>query len=455
MGRYYQKEQSVETRNFMERVFPAQHTRLTASLGGQRNLKKLWNSVSLILGRFSSSGLGFVTWILIARLFSPDEVGIASGVIAAVMLCVQISLLGLNSAFIAIYPEYKDDPSRMLNTAINLTLITSFFTASIFLLLSSAIFQHLNIVNKSYLYILVFISLAIFATLNTLLNHISIGIRRGEQVLARNLLFGGITIASVILIPLVTGTASSVIVVAGWAAAAIAACSLGAIQLFRTLDNYRYRLEFDGKIVKRLIRVGMVNYLLTLTERAPNWVMPIIVIELLSPTDNAYWYTLWMMAWVVYIIPISVGQNLFADLSHKLENSEESIRFSTRTSLVLSVAGAVVAIIFARFMLSFMGPEYAAAGTIPLRILAVGVIPIIFIQAYYGVCRGKFRLKEAIITGVTSGVLGLTAAIIASKQYGLVGMATVWLFTLIATGVWAFVRIQVLKKNDLKDQAVI
>jgi hypothetical protein len=82
------------------------------------------------------------------------------------------------------------------------------------------------------------------------------------------------------------------------------------VQLWRSLSGYIFRPSLEKGIAAELIKSGLPNYLLTLSERAPNWVLPILVTELLSPADNARWYAVWMMAWVVFQIPISIGQNL-------------------------------------------------------------------------------------------------------------------------------------------------
>ena len=197
-----------------------------------------------------------------------------------------------------------------------------------------------------------------------------------------------------------------------------------------------------------MIRVSLQNYLLTLVERAPNWILPIIVTEMLSPTDNAHWYTLWMMAWVIYIIPISVSQNLFADVSHQPETYRQALRYSIITSLILGTIAAASAMLLANTLLSLLGASYAIAGTVPLRILSLGVYPAIFIQAYYGICRGKNMLTEAILTGAVAGFAGVAAASLVGLRFELVGMSVAWLATQCLVGMWALIRIKILSGRE-------
>lgn len=419
-------------------------------LGKRRELPRLWNSLALILGRVASSGLGFLTWLFTARLYATTEVGLASGVVSAMMLCVQFSLLGVGSAYISYYPKFREAPSRLLNTVIHIVSGVSLLTAGLFVILASSAFRQLNVVSAQLPYVLLFLGITLFGAVNVLMDNISIAMRRSDQVLSRNILFGVVTVVAVAGLPLLTQSRDSMTIVLAWTLAGFSACALGAIQLIRSERAYRYQPEVDGSMAKDVMRVGFPNYFLTLAERAPNWILPILVTELLSPADNAHWYTVWMMAWVVFIIPISIGQNLFAEVSRRPESLDEAVRHSTRTSLVLGGGAAVIAILLAHLMLSLLGKGYAAAGTVPLRILAVAVIPVVFIQAYYAVCRGMNRLREANITGLVSGLAGIEVATIAGITYGLPGMAVGWLITQTAAGIWAGIRLRQMTRQPGK-----
>lgn len=366
------------------------------------------------------------------------------------MLCVQLALLGLNSAFVASYPKHHQQPSSLLNTTLNIVSLASLLAGLLFLLLSSLMFHDLSVVSHSLIYILLFLGMTLFGTVNTFMDHVSIALRRGNQVLIRNVLFGVVTIIFVAALPFITGSVTSKSIIFAWMLAGLFACIIGAIQIFKSIPGYRYQLTLDTSVAKGLIGVSLKNYLLTLAERAPNWILPIIVTEMLSPTDNAHWYTLWMMAWVIYIIPISVGQNLFADVSHQPGTYRQALRYSIGTSLILGTIAAASTMLLANFLLSLLGPSYAVAGTIPLRILALGVYPAIFIQAYYGICRGKNQLTEAILTGAVAGLSGVVAASLAGFRFGLVGMSAVWLATQCLVGMWALIRLKILsgRKDD-------
>ena len=407
----------------------------------RQEVSRFYNAGTLILGRIAQSGLGYLAWLITARLFEAREVGIASGVVSAMMLCVQLALFGIGAAVIKAYPLHLDSPSKMINTALNLVAAGSLATAAIFLVFARTFFSELNIVSAIPLYALLFIAINFFGAVLVLMDHVSIAIKRGDQVLIRNILHGVITIVGVAVLPLLAGSSSSIAIVSAWAASGFLTCVLGAIQLQKSIPEYRYQASVNTQTGKQLIGIGLPNYLLTLAERAPNWILPIIITEMLSPVDNARWYAVWMMAWVIFIVPISIGQTLFAEISHHPENFKRPLRIGLRNSLIGGSVAAALVIALAPYLLWLLGRDYAVAGTTPLRILALAILPITVIQMYYSVCRGTQRLTEATITGVIAGALGVVAATYAGINYGLTGMAIAWLITQSTAAVWAGLRI--------------
>jgi len=411
----------------------------------RKELPRLANSLALITGRFASSGLGFLTWLVTARLYTDTEVGLASGLVSAMMLLVQFSLLGIGAAYITHYPIHLKKPARLLDTSLTIVSATALISGGVFILLAAWFFRELNVVAVKPVYGLLFTGMVLFGTMNSLMDSFSIAQRRSDQVLARNVLFGVTAMTTIGMLALVLPGHTSLMIIMGWALAGLAACSLGALQLWHSLSGYIYRPAPEKSIARGLFKSGLPNYLLTLSERAPNWILPIIVTELLSPADNAHWYAVWMMAWVVFQIPISIGQNLFAEITRQPEKIGNAIASSRRHSLMLGSLAAACALLLASFMLGLMGSEYAAQGALPLRILSLAVFPVIFIQTYYAVCRGTGRLREATLTGLVSGLVSISAAAMVGMTFGITGMATAWLITQFLAGGWALWRTRTLK----------
>ena len=407
------------------------------------SLTVLLNSVALILAKAASMGLGFLFWVLAARLFAPTEVGIAAGAVSAIMLCTQIALLGIGSAVIFRFLQHSARPATLLNTAFTIVVLTALGAGGLSLAVASLFLDELGVVASEPLYAFAFLAMSVLGTVEILFDQISTVLRRGYHVLVRAAAMGGVAITLAAVFAIVMNASSSLAIFSAWVLGGLTASLLAAIQLWRSLARYQYRPRVEVAVAKDLFRVGLPNHALTLTERAPGLLLPILVIELISPEANAYWYVVWMMSWVVFIVPIQVGINVFAEAARRPQGLPRLVRHGIRSSLAFGATAAVALALGAHAFLSLLGEGYADAGATPLRILVLALVPLTFVQAYYAVCRATATLREAIATGVASAVVGVSATAAAGLAYGLTGMAVAWVATQALTGIWAAFRLRV------------
>jgi O-antigen/teichoic acid export membrane protein len=229
-----------------------------------------------------------------------------------------------------------------------------------------------------------------------------------------------------------------------WVLGGGANCVVAAVQLSRALDGYRYRPALPVRLVRTVVRTGLPNHALTLVERAPNLLLPVIVTELLSPELNAYWYVAWMMAWAVLVIPVSIGVTLLAKISSGDDSLRSDIFHATRVGVGVGACGAVALALLAQPILSLLGSDYQAYSAAPLRILLLALLPVLVLQVYYSVCRSRGRLPEALLTGMLTGGIGLVATALVATNRGLDGIAWAWMATQLAAGIWAAFRLAAL-----------
>ena len=420
---------------------------------GGEETQVLFSGLGLIAGRVASMGLGFASWLIAARLFSPAEVGLASGLVSAMMLCVQLALLGIGSAAIAAFPRHREARDRLFNTGATFVVVTSGLVGLGFLALAALALDELRVVTTP-VYAAAFLAMTLFGTLNTYYDYVSIAIHRGAQVLLRNTAFGLVVIIGILLVWWTSGVPGSLAIIVGWAVAGLVACLIALSQLRRGVAALRPRADFARPMARELVRAGIPNWMLTLTERAPALILPILVTELLSPATNAFWYAVWMMGWVVLIVPISIGQTLFAEVSQHPDAIESAVTRAVRSSVLIGLIAAVGLALVADVALGLLGPAYASAGALPLRILVLSVIPVSAIQAYYAVCRARGALREAVLTGAGAGAAALTITVLGGLGWGLMGMALGWLAVQGVAAGWATLRIRTIASRPIPEQVV-
>jgi O-antigen/teichoic acid export membrane protein len=275
----------------------------------------LKTSLGLILGKVLSLGVGFLFWVLAARAAGVGDIGVAAGAVSLMMLATQVAIAGTGSAFILNRTRFERDLSRLLDNAVTLVVVGGTAASLLSLAVVVLVMDELRPVATDPGFAVLFVLMTVLGTLGILLDHVSVALERGEQVVVRNVA-GGVLTASPLLVPPALGwRLGAEPLFALWVVGGAVSCAIAAWQLSRQLDGYRYRPRLTRPLVAVLLRTGLPNHALTLVERAPNLLLPVVVTEVLSPQANAFWYVAWMMSWAVLVVPISIGMTLLAQVS--------------------------------------------------------------------------------------------------------------------------------------------
>jgi O-antigen/teichoic acid export membrane protein len=239
----------------------------------RRPLSLVENSLALIAAKFATLGLGFVFWLLAARLFERTEMGVAAAVVSAVMLCTQLALLGVGSSVITLLRDHLKDPERLIHSALAVVVVVAAAGAVVFVAFVGLAVPGLDVVAGSVGYAALFVVAVVCGAIGTLLDQTSTGLRRGDQALARGIVFGLTTIAAVAALGSAGAEGSQAIFLA-WAIAGPPICVLGWFQLRRLPPRFRWRLSPERGLAQALVRLGLPNHVLTLAERVPGLTRP-------------------------------------------------------------------------------------------------------------------------------------------------------------------------------------
>ncbi|MDQ2684202.1 MAG: hypothetical protein M3Y37_11835, partial [Chloroflexota bacterium] len=340
-----------------------------------------------------------------------------------------------------------------LDTSISFVILLSLAVAMLAAVIFQIAFDDLSRVFTRPGYLIAFLIMSVTGTLGVLFDQISTVTRRGDHVLVRGAISGVVTLAGVGLLALAVGRTSPGPILIAWAVGNAVPVVIAVAQVRRSVRGYRYSASVERNLLGSMTRVGWPNWLLTLAERMPGTVLPIVALELLSAEANASWYTAWMMAWVVYVVPIQIGINLFAESSRGEHGLASIVRSGVVSSLALGIPTAVFAGVLAPYILRILGPEYADNATTPLRILLIAVIPFTVLQAYFAICRSRMRFREGIATSVAASGGGILAAAMVAGDYGLTGMAWAWLVTQTIASGWALWRLRTVLVQESEPEA--
>ena len=171
------------------------------------------NACYLVADVVVVSILGFAFWALVARLYSPTQVGLASATVAAVVLLARLSRLGFGYGLIRFLPGIGERAGTMMNSCFTIAGLTSLVAALIFL-------SGLTLWSPALLYIrhpglsIFFIFLTVAYTLFLLVEQAFIARRRAKFVLFKNAAAGIVKIVAAIALASLLNTSG---IFASWA----------------------------------------------------------------------------------------------------------------------------------------------------------------------------------------------------------------------------------------------
>jgi O-antigen/teichoic acid export membrane protein len=393
-------------------VSPVRHSALRSSLG-------------LIIAKGAQTGSGFAFWVVAAHAASEREVGLTTAAVSAVLICAQLAVLGAGSAVIVSIGR-GEPPARVLDAAFGIVALASTVLGLGYLLLQSAVAP--DTASVSVLFWLMFLVAAVTGTMGTVLDQALVALGRGASATLRYTVGGLVSLGAAALVAWQANPAAADVLMACWTLGTASTCIVGVVQL-RRLVGYRPRPSVHPARGRPLLMVGIPNQLLTLTERAPGLVLPLLLVHIVSPEAAAYWYPAWMMAWAAYTAPMLMGIVQFSEGVREPGRLVATTWATLRWSLAIGGVGAVVLIVFARPLLHLLGDRYADASAGALRWLAAGVVAYAVLQAYNAVCRARGRYAEAITVGVVLAV-ALCVAALSAAESGPSAMALTWLVVL-------------------------
>ncbi len=392
------------------------------------------NSLFIMATTVVNSALGFLYWLLAARLFPAQVVGLTAAVISASTIVLLLASLGVGGTLIQSLPQRQKPAGWSLTFWAGLTsaIVTSLVLGCAALVLLPLVAEQLAVLHGAT-YATVFAVGTVAMTAGAILDYAFIAERAAGNMLGRNSGVAASKVLIVVLLTLVVGTTSPLSLLGAWAVAAVVGLGLGTglltrrvsllqppgpSALIRTARGLRSRLAGHQLI-------GMGGALLP-------YLLPLLVTARLSASDNAYFYTTWMIAGIFLIIAPAVSASLFAEGVH----SPEDLRAKARSALVIILAilaPAVVGVLaLGGILLSALGPAYELQATGLLRVVLLASVFDAITNVYVAVLRVRGRLVAAAGLNLGMGI-------------GIVALSWVLLPVLgiIAVG-WAFLAMQLL-----------
>ncbi len=378
------------------------------------------NSLYLILSSGLQAALGFVFWIVTARLFSTSEVGTASSLISATVLIAYLALLGLNSTFVRYLPT-APDRDALITAGILLVAVCGGGMGFLYLALTPFLAPRLTFVQHSPALAVGFLLLTAAGGVNLLTDSVFIAARKAGYNALVDGGVGGITkIAAAIVF---AGTGSYGLFCAS--ATGFVSAALASVLLITTVLDGRPSLRNPLRAVRPLLRFSGASYVGNILNLLPNLVVPLIVLDRLGASSAAYYFVAFQVATLLYSAAYAVEQTFLAEGSHTDAVWGDLLRRSRRVLVTLCLPACVVLILAAHWLLLAFGTKYSQHGTLSLILLAAAALPLAVNNWLQTLLRLLGQLRAIVISNTmyAAAICGLAWLL---AGHGLTALAAAW-----------------------------
>lgn len=392
------------------------------------------NSLHLLTNYAVTEAIGFVFWMIATRLYTPENVGLGSAAISATQLLAMISLLGLNMALVRFLTDAGEKANELINSCLMIGGFAAMIAGVVFLLGVGVWSPALTFILQNGIYFTAFVIFSMATTVLSMFNHIFIADRRSGLVTIQNTIASMLKVGLVIILFLL-GDSFGVFNASG--IAILLAIIVGYFLLLPKIrPGYDASFVIRKDILKKIFNFSSLNYFSNLLWEAPRLILPIMVLNLLNPEQNAYFYIAWALAGILRAIPMAVSLSLFAEGSYDAKSLNATIWRSLKTILFLLLPAVALMLAIGDKLLLLFGRSYSQYGTNLLWLMVVAALPVAVNYMYIAVKRIEKRLKGVLLLTAFVAIVTLGLSWVLLPQMGLPGAGVAWL---IAQGIAAVV----------------
>jgi O-antigen/teichoic acid export membrane protein len=381
----------------------------------------LVNSLYLMLSSASTAALGFVFWIVVARLYSASSVGLATSLLSATTVISMLSLLGFGSSFVRFLPK-SVNRDREISLGLLAAGTMAIVGAAIYVALIPEIASKLDFVRHSGWMTLGFIAMTAFAAVNLLTDSVFVAYRAARFNFYVDGLFQSASKLALLII--FTGSGAFGIFSAGGVAATLAV--LASIWFLMRRFAYRPKLVVDLSAVGSAFHFTAASYVASVFNLLPILVVPVLVLGKLDSADAGYYFIAFQITSLLSGVAFAVTQSLLAEVGHAETRLRTLAVRSARILAITIIPPAIVLGAGGKWLLLVFGSNYSDRAWPALLVLSLSAPAVAAYGWMVTLLKASGQLKAMIACNVVYAVvtIALTAAL---ADNGLVWVALAWL----------------------------
>lgn len=387
--------------------------------------KLFGNSIYYILTMAQVSILGLVFWLIVAKGYPESVVGINVTITSAIMLVSRLGLIGFPVTLVRVLPKEKD-PKLVVSSYCIATVVLSLVFTLIYIALLPHITPELAYLRTNPLFITTCLVLASTISIHLLLQAAFAAERQGLYVLLKELALSVVRVGGAVVL-VIYFSSRYLGITEAWTVAFVVGSVVSVLFLKKTRIQGLDLRKFSFSVLRKDTRLSIENFLVEFLIVLPPMLLPIIITNRVGPEQSAFFYMGWMIAYFFFTISLSVGQSLLAEGSTSLLTWTRDIKRAVKFTLLLVVAGTIVAWFLGSTVLDFLGKSYSTESLSLLKILLVSAVPFVGTAIYTTILRVEKRMRELVLLWIISMAVFYTAVFILLPKYGIESTGWSWL----------------------------
>lgn len=391
------------------------------------------SAYALMLSTGTSSVVGFLYWIIAARVYPPAALGEASAAIASIMLLSSVAQLNLFYALARFVPRAGKSAGRLIAHSYVANGIASAVVGGLFVVVAPRASENLAYLERGAAYSALFVCSVAFWGMFSLQDGVLTALRRPMLVPLENVIYGIIKIALLVLFASVWVRDG---IFASWnLPVAVIVVALNTYVFRRILPDRDVPPTPSPKPFEGLWRFATIDYVGSLFLQAYSNALPLIIVATLGPEANANFYIADIIVTVLDLACVNLATSLLVEASHEESRLEEyADRMLRRSSLALS-AIVVILVLGAPYALAVFGPDYSHGATTTLRLLAISTLPRLLHILYTSAMRVQRQVGRVLVLEAATAILVVGLSLILMPKVGVAGVAAAWLIAHVVVGV--------------------
>jgi len=385
------------------------------------NLKKILNdslyknSLFLVLSRVLNMASGFFFWVLAAKLYSIQDVGMATALRSSVGLVILMSRFGFDFSLIRYAPN--NDKRKIFSTCFVITTVLAIFIS----LLYFSVDQLLNIslIHNSNAF-LAFLLFAISESIFLITGNMFWALRKANHYFVQNII---LSLRVMILFTLIDLNSLGVFMSMG------ICYLLSSIYALIILNKYiKIGLSsLDKKFLKDSSKFSMGNFFSNNLYEAPVLILPIMVLHLLGDDHAAKYYIAFMIGNLSLIVPSALSISLFVEGSHDEPLRKNAIK-SVFTVTICLIPIVILIFLYGEKLLYFINKDYADAFVL-LKLIVLSSFFAAIHMIYISIQNVRVKVDNIVKINLLRFMLLLILSYSFMHKFNIIGVGYAWLVT--------------------------